>query len=362
MNPDAPPFIPTFTRAPLRRHVYSRAILKSLERDAVKAICEAPLTDVPSLSRVPVGFAALLTLPSATEWLNVAHVQLLVRRGRRSARHDVRRDGSRDKVGAASEGKKVSCHKCQQGPGPCAAIRDVVAAAVRRAASDRLGAALLQPGDVVRGLLQMALVFEARQSSLRLRALAERCPDVVDRVRQFLCGEGFHLPLPRVTAHQEWKTLNLMLKFDWIRDSRTRIFTEISKRWKKRHTQFEQFVYFFEYRDDRPVYPVKNMLTQSTKPVLVSVLSGDVLAVVLLARLGFFVPPDYYWDIFAFFEESLLRKSRDKRAYHLMRHLCLHLAERQSALRGDVFNPILPPREYSRWALVKEKKEGAEKV
>ncbi|KEG13994.1 hypothetical protein DQ04_00681180 [Trypanosoma grayi] len=328
MNPDASPFIPTFARAQIHRLTYSRAMLKEIEPSVADSICFAPLTEVQPTLRVPLDFAALLKLPHALELLNVGHVVSLVQSGQRRV---------------TGRGQSPRCIQCQEGPEACAGIRDLVASAVRRAASSRLGAALLQSGDVLRGLLQLALVFEARQSSLRLRALAERHPSVVDRIRQYLCGEGYHLPLPSVTAHEEWQALNSMLKFDWVRDNRTRIFTEISKRWKKRHTQFEQFVHFFEFRDDRPVHPVKNMLTHSAKPVLVSVLSGDVLAVVLLARLGFFVPPDYYWDIFPFFAESLRAPGSDGHMYDLMRHLCLHLAERQNALHGDLFNPIDPP-------------------
>ncbi|KAG8344317.1 hypothetical protein ERJ75_001446600 [Trypanosoma vivax] len=317
MNPDAQPFVPTFAR----RRVYSRAEMRRLEPLALEAIRCAPVASSPSSPRLPADFAALLArLPYADEILNVEHVASLMRDG------------------------PPSCSVCLHGPEPCNVVRETVAGVVRRAASSRLSAVLLQSGDVVQGLLQLALVFEARQSSLRLRMLAESHPMVVNRVRDFLCGEGYHLPLPKVTEHSQWQTLNSLLKFDWIRDNRTRIFTEISKKWKKRRTQFEQFVHFYEYRDARPVRRVKNMLTHCTKPVLVSLLSGDIFAVVILARLGFFVPPDYYWDIFPFFRETLLRKDRDGRLYSTMRHLCLHLAERQRAIRGDVYNPIEPPR------------------
>ncbi|RNF15603.1 uncharacterized protein Tco025E_05467 [Trypanosoma conorhini] len=344
MNPDAPPFIPTFARGKASRQVYTRATLKNVELAVIESISSAPLTDAQSTLRTPTDFAALLNLPCAIEWLDVAHVVSLVRRGQRLARNDPPHAASPGQREENTRGKRPCCIQCRQGPEACPLISEVVTNSVRRATCSRLGAAMLQSGDVVWGLLQMALVFEARQSSLRLRTLAERHPEVVDRIRQYLCGEGYHLPLPSVTAHEQWQALNSMLKFDWIRDSRTRIFTEISKRWKKRHTQFEQFVHFFEYRDDRPLHPVKNMLTHSAKPVLVSVLSGDVLAVVLLARLGFFVPPDYYWDIFPFFSQALLMGNGDGQMYHLMRHLCLHLEERQRALCRDVYNPIAPPR------------------
>ncbi|RNF04994.1 hypothetical protein TraAM80_04832 [Trypanosoma rangeli] len=347
MNPDAPPFIPTFARAKVNRQVYTRATLKNIELTVVQSIASAPLTDAQSTLRTPTDFAALLNRPYAIEWLDVAHVASLVRSGQRLARNVHPHAASRDQREVTMRSKQPCCTQCWRGPEACSFISEVVATSVRRAACSRLGAAMLQSGDVVWSLLQMALVFEARQSSLRLRTLAEQHPAVVDRIRQYLCGEGYHLPLPSVTAHEQWQALNLMLKFDWIRDSRTRIFTEISKRWKKRHTHFEQFVHFFEYRDDRPLHPVKNMLTHSAKPVLVSVLSGDVLAVVLLARLGFFVPPDYYWDIFPFFSQALLTGDGDGQMYHLMRHLCLHLEERQRALCRDVYNPIVPPRENS---------------
>ncbi|PWV13862.1 hypothetical protein C3747_40g248 [Trypanosoma cruzi] len=346
MNPDAPAFIPTFARDSVHRRVYTRATLKNIELNVIQNISCAPLTGAHLTLRTPKDFAALLKLPYAIEWLDVAHVVSLVRSGHRVVQKGPLHRDSCDQNHGKIDNKRPRCIQCQQGRETCTLIGEVVAASVRRAASSRLGAAMLQSGDVVWGLLQLALVFDARQSSLRLRLLAERHPGVVECIRQYLCGEGYHLPLPNVTAHEQWQALNSMLKFDWIRDSRTRIFTEISKRWKKRHTQFEQFVHFFEYRDDRPLHPVKNMLTHSAKPVLVSILSGDALAVVLLARLGFFVPPDYYWEIFPFFSESLLAGG-DGEMYHLMRHLCLYFDGRQRALRRDIFNPIAPPRSIS---------------
>ncbi|KAH9578315.1 hypothetical protein LSM04_001880 [Trypanosoma melophagium] len=347
MNPDARPFIPTFARSQNQRQVYSRAALKEIELSVVENIRSASLAKIKLIPPAPVNFVSLVKLPSALEFLNVDHVVTLVRSGECSTNAKTPLWSSRVQPNTLSSStRSVLPHpnQCQDGLEGCPIIQEVISSAVRKAASSRLGALLLQSGDVVLGLLQLALVFEARQSSLRLRLLAEQHPNVVNRIKEYLCGEGYHLPLPSVISHEDWQTLNSILKFDWIRDNRTRIFTEISKRWKKRHTQFEQFVHFFEYRDDRPLHPVKNMLTHSTTPVLVSVLSGDVMAVVLLARLGFFVPPDYYWDIFSFFAESLLPKSSDGEMYNLMRHLCLHLAERQQALRGDVFNPILPPQ------------------
>ncbi|CBH16233.1 hypothetical protein, conserved [Trypanosoma brucei gambiense DAL972] len=336
MNPEAPPFFPTFARAHSHRRVYSRAELKRIELSVVESIRRAPRTGVPSASALPVDFAALFArLPHAHEVLDVEHVAKLVEDGREPV------DGTR----ALIEGNRQPlCPECANGPEACEEVRGIVAGAVRRAASNRLSAVLLQSGNVVWGLIQLTLVFEAKQSSLRLRVLAERHPNIVSLIREYLCGEGYHLPLPKITEHKQWQELNSILKFDWIRDNRTRVFTEISRRWKQRHTQFEQFVHFFGYRDAKPQHQVKNMLTNCAKPVFISILSGDIVAVVLLARLEFFVPPDYYWDIFPYFAETLLKKGSDGKTYAVMRHLCQHFHERQQSLRKDVYNPIEPPR------------------
>nr|CCC94142.1 conserved hypothetical protein [Trypanosoma congolense IL3000] len=335
MNPDAPSFFPTFIQPAMRRRVYSREALKRLEPLAIDMIRSSPMETCSPALRLPVGFAALLSrLPHADEVLNVKHVAMLVESGH---------VGPSQPCGSVARGGWQPCQDCARGPEGCEHIRGVIAGALRQASSSRLAAVLLQSGSVIWGLIQLALAFEARQSSFRLRLLAERHPNVVPLIREYLCGEGYHMSLPKVTDHEQWRVLNATLKFDWIRDNRTRVFTEISKRWKARHTQFEQFVHFFGYRDAQPKHQVKTMLTHCAKPVFVSILSGDVVAVVLLARMGFFVPPDYYWNIFPHFAESLLRKGNDGTLYLLMRHLCLHFSVQQQALGKHVYNPIEPP-------------------
>ena len=132
----------------------------------------------------------------------------------------------------------------------------------------------------------------------------------------------------------------LRLKFNWIRDSLTPIYTELSKYWKKSHTPFEQFAHFLFFRDDRPCRQTKNMITHAQKPVLVAAIAGDVEAMVLLAELGFFVPPDYYWNL-PFMDAA--RKAMDPAVHATLRHLGVYYYAKMMAQRMDIFNPIDPP-------------------
>lgn len=160
-----------------------------------------------------------------------------------------------------------------------------------------LGPFLSQSGNVVKSQLQIELAFRFKKTSIKMRQLAEKCPEVVNLVRKFLCGDGFHIQPPPVQNHDQWSMLLERLKFDWIRDNKTKIFTELSKFWKKSHTPFEQFAHFFFYRDATPTHESKGMLTHRQKPIMVATLSGDIDAVVLLCDLGFYVPPDYFWEL-----------------------------------------------------------------
>ncbi|KPA76785.1 hypothetical protein ABB37_07604 [Leptomonas pyrrhocoris] len=326
---------------------YTKQLLLSLRPAAMEYVTRGPIVDHPPFLKIPEGFAHLLELPHALEYVNVdAATQLVEHRTyvspllssfgqSRAAESNVTAETEDD----IAHARLYNCAICAEGgPQPCPAIQRIIQRASKFAMSTKLGTALMQPALVVESLLRLALVFEAKQSSMRLRLLAERSPRVVHLVEEYLCGEGYHLPLPPVTAHEEWAAMNAMLKFDAIRDNKTRVITDLSKHWKKRRTQFEQFVHFFAFRDARPVRPAKNIITQSVKPGMVAMLTGDVTAVLLLHRLGFFIPPDYYWSVYPFLRQSL---GEGTLAYDVVRHLGLYVSSVQPT---DMYNPVERPR------------------
>lgn len=247
-----------------------------------------------------------------------------------SSSHDIAAEAMRDY-------HCVHCASARVHREPCPAVSMLMQQVHRLVLRSKYGACLMQTGEVVWGLLQLALVFEVKQSSLRMRRLAERCPAAVRVVAEYLCGDGYHMPLPAVTDHEAWSGLSQLLCFDAIRDNRTRIKTDLSKHWRRRRTPFEQFVFFFTHRDDRPRVQVRNIITRSVKPGMVAMLSGDVVAMVLLSRLGFFVPPDKYWRVYPFLKQSL---GEDTLLYSVVRHLARYLSCTQDP---NMYDPIGEP-------------------
>ncbi|KAK7198841.1 hypothetical protein NESM_000850100 [Novymonas esmeraldas] len=318
---------------------YTRQELLSLRAAAMEHVARDRRVDHPPFRKIPATFAPLLTLPFAMEYVNVdAVVQLVEHCPQTSPPLSSSMSASAEDARDDSAARRFACAVCAQGgPQPCAAVHALVHRLSRRVLSTTLGAALMQPRLVVESLLRLALVFDAKQSSLRLRLLAERSPLVVHLVEEYLCGEGYHLPLPPVAAHEDWAVLNAMLKFDAVRDNKTRVITDLSKHWRRRRTQFEQFVHFFAFRDARPVRPARNMITQSVKPGMVAMLTGDTTAMYLLHRLGFFTPPDYYWTVFPFLRQAL---GDGTATYDVVRHLGLYLSAVQPA---DMYNPVERP-------------------
>lgn len=319
---------------------YSKQRLLSLQPAALELVARGRIVDAPPYLKIPESFARLLTLPFALEYLNVGAASDLVQH--RPCTNPLFATSSLGSGRVEHDEKLLRnyhCLICSMGDEqPCFAVRQVLQRTTKHILSSRLSAALLQPPEVVWGLTQILLVFEAKQSSLRLRLLAERFPLVRHKVEEYLCGEGYHLPLPSVTAHEEWRRVNEILKFDAIRDNRTRIITDLSKHWKRRSTQFEQFVHFFSLRTARPVRQVKNMITHAVKSGMVAMLTGDLTALFLLHRLGFFVPPDYYWTVFPFLQQAL---GEGTLTHDVVRHVGAYLSSRQPA---DMYNPIERPR------------------
>eukprot|EP00658_Telonema_sp_P-2_P046372 TRINITY_DN3452_c0_g1_i5.p1 TRINITY_DN3452_c0_g1~~TRINITY_DN3452_c0_g1_i5.p1 ORF type:complete len:463 (-),score=133.23 TRINITY_DN3452_c0_g1_i5:456-1844(-) len=225
---------------------------------------------------------------------------------------------------------------------------DVVTTARHKAHKVVGGPFLAQSGDTVQGLLQVELVFRFKGSNMRLQQIGQHHPNIVSRVQEYLCGEGFHVRCPKISDHILWKSLLERLRFDWIRDNKTRIFTELSKQWKKLNTPFEQFCHFYFFRTARPAHDCKGMLTHSQKPIMVAALTGDVDAVVQLADLGFFVPPDYYWQLLSFMVAGAIGAGHiDGATLFAMRQVLALLHERQeekvrTGAMQAAFNPISP--------------------
>lgn len=349
---------PLSSSSPAGRRVrYTKEQLRAIEPVAMDWIRRGGVVDSLPFLHLPVTFAPLLQQPFALEYVDVNSATALVE-GQPHHPPDAAVQPSSSSFAStpahstsgyltgneATDIRNYHCQICAQGgPEPCPALADVIRTTSKYVMSTRRGACLMQSADVVWGLLQLALVFEAKQSSMRLRLLAERHPHIVRLVAEYLCGEGYLLPLPPIIAHDEWKAMMTMLKFDAIRDNRTRIITDVSKHWKKRHTQFEQFVFFFGFRDHRPPSAtVKNVVTRSVKPGMVAMLSGDLQAMLLLHRLGFFIPPGYYWEVFPFLRQAL---GDGTLAYDVVRHLGLYLSSKQD--NASMFNPIEPPRTAS---------------
>lgn len=335
MNPSAKEFVPKWVQVsplvrPTNKFRYTKEAMKALQLKVEDSIRQGPVTDFPPFKAIPQSLQYYLTLRHYIEFIDIDHATAVVE-GSSAHQND--------------PAMNFYCVQCSKGPHACAAIADIVVNIRRREKENVLGAFLFQPGRVVMGLVEMLLVFESKKSSLRMRMLKEKAPKAIQLVKEYLCGEGFHIPAPPVTAHDQWRVLMQKLKFDFIRDSRTIIFTELSKYWKKSHTQFEQFAHFLHFRDDVPTHRTKNMITHSQKPVIVAALSGDVDALVMLSELGFFVPPDYYWT-FPFFKEA----SRDEKTMSVLRHLCVYYYQRQSERNtrneggsSPIQRPISPP-------------------
>ncbi|CCW66147.1 unnamed protein product [Phytomonas sp. Hart1] len=356
-----------FPQRDLRSKVirYSKAELLQIQETVLHAVAHGPVVDVPPFKGVPVSLAGLLRLPYALEYIDIeASVALAKNTGLcahptswgmpgvetaissgfaifsfddspMGVAVDRARAGNTKNLNELNRGPGTHlCPICAHACGPCAVLDPVFRQITQRLLRTRLGACLLQSDNVVWAQLQLALVFESKKSSLRMRLLAEKHPAVVRRVGEYLYGEGYHLRLPVVTAHNEWRELTKMLKFDAIRDNLTRIKTDLSKRWRQYHTPFEQFVFFFSFRDDRPKGVVKNVVTQSVKPGMVAILTGDLMAMYLLHKLGFFIPPDYYWEVFLFMKRSVGKHGTPQ---DLVRHFALHLSSKQCP---NIFNPV----------------------
>ena len=273
LNPSANAFVPSWASS---RKRYTNQQLCSLRTHSLQTLKDAGWTAAGPFNRLPGPVADVIaSCPRSFEFIDM------------------------DAAGAIMEGSKPKAVVVL--PPTVVLDEDVrteqlVLATRKRCNGYVLGPFLSQNGNVVRGLLQIEMAFKFKKTSVKMRQLGES-PNIISIVREYLCGEGFHVQAPAVHNHEHWAMLMERLKFDWIRDNRTKIFTELSKFWKKSNTPFEQFVHFFFYRDSEPNHESKGMLTHRQKPIMVATLAGDVDAVVLLCDLGFYIPPDYFWEL-----------------------------------------------------------------
>lgn len=211
-------------------------------------------------------------------------------------------------------------------------------------------ACLSQPVHIFRSLLQLSLVLESKRGSSRLRWITEKYPALRDRILDFLCGvfsqpsngsrhggddlpvhdvaevgrgtispslsstsaSPLYVPLPPVTAHEEWEEMICWLGFDGVRDNRTRVITDFSRHWKRRTIAYDQFIFFYSFRDHQPSTPVMNIITRSVKPGMVAMLCMNQHAMQLLHHHEFFIPEDHYWDMFPYLEEAAAAAVREQ--------------------------------------------------
>ncbi|CCW63055.1 unnamed protein product [Phytomonas sp. EM1] len=344
---------------------YTRAELLQVQKAVLQDVAQGPIVDMPPFKGVPLLLTPFLKLAYALEYIDV-EASIARARDAGTQGHEIPCGVSVmatgvspasvmpssspfliDSVVDQKRAKNNNTHShdhcgvrthpcliCMQGCSPCPMLSTLLRQITQQLLRARLSACLLQSNEVVWAQLQLALVFEAKKSSLRMRLLAEKHPEVVRKVAEYLYGEGYHLRLPAVTAHDEWTQLMKMLKYDAIRDNATRIKTDLSKRWRRYHTPFEQFVFFFSFRDDRPNGAVRNVVTRSVKPGMVAILTGDLVAMYLLHKLGFFIPPDYYWEVFPFMKRSVGKHAAPQ---VLVRHFALYLSSKQCP---DIYNPV----------------------
>ncbi|CAD2217830.1 hypothetical protein, conserved [Angomonas deanei] len=316
----------------LGRTRYTVDEIRALEEVSLQRIRQGFIVDSPPFLKIPYDFAQLLHAPHALEFLDVDSASALVEGCRYSS--PLTTDFANHNLSIYD----YTCPTCSAGELPCEAAAEVLRDVKRRLLGTRLGAILLQGPEVVWGQIQLALVFEMKQSSLRLRMLAEKNPGIPRLVGEYLYGEGYHILIPPVTAHDDWADMNSLLKFDFILKNKTRVKTDLSKQWRKRNTQFEQFAYFFSFRDDVPEQnSTLNMITRSVKPGMIAMLSGDIAAMVLLANLEFLIPYDYFWSVFPFLDDAF---GSDSPQYSLIRHVGLYLSSKQ---KSNKFNPIVNP-------------------
>eukprot|EP00796_Vickermania_ingenoplastis_P004167 gene4167-3008_t len=319
-------------RAAGLRRVYSRDQLLALRAPALRRLGETKAKHVEPYGVVPMSFA--LMAEAADQHAAALDFPTGPRRTRRL--HEEFLDGR-----AAARLPRYpcpqqlySCAVCAAGGAACKRVQgwlDEIREETRAPTGSRALRCLAQPPEVFRNLLRMSMALESKRGSSRLRWIVEQYPQVSDRVRTFLCGDVNYVPLPPVTAHEEWEEMIVTMGFDAIRDNRTRIITDFSRHWKRRTIPYEQFVFFYDFRDRHPPATVKNIVTRPLKPGMVAMLSMNLRAMELLHHHNFLMPEDEYWEVFRFLEAAA---GGNTAKYYKVRHLGLYLSSTQGELRA----------------------------
>lgn len=319
------------------RRVYSRSQLLSLRRQSVNLLL-SDLVLLEPYGLVPRRFEALASTasaPSTSPRSRVAYEELLDGRSAAQLASDCTGSSTRDywcPVCSAATSKDST---------PCEYIRllrqRLQSQLAEKVCTSNAIQCLLQPPEVFQNLLLLSLASEHKRGSARLRWMSEEHPTVLQRIRTFLCGEEDYVPLPAVTDHTAWKEMMELMGLDSVRDNRTRILTDLSKHWKRRTTPYEQFVFFYDFKNHSPPAPTKNIVTLSVKPGMVAMLRMDVVAMYLLHHHNFFIPEDHYWDVFRYLDTAVV----ERRLYNEVRHFGLFLSGTQRGL--SLFSPIEQP-------------------
>ena len=338
---------PKFKGKPLK---YTQSQLLAVKKDVWKRLSEAAETeervDHPPFHGVPKSFVPFFNIERAhLDIINWESPLMAMNHTGPPPPYDRDQRSVRPRSGSnGGENADIPSHHCitcaNIRSGACDFIASVVQAAKNREKAHGHGF-LSQGGEVIHSAVALLLTFDHRQTSRKMKKLAEKYPKVKSLVNEFLCGEGFHIPPPNIADEEAWGRLISRLRLDWIRDNRTKVYTELSKYWKRSHTQFEQFAHLLFYRDAMPNFQTKGMITHSQKPVLVACIAGDVDAVVLLAEMGFFVLADVFWDMLPYFKEL------NPRTYTTLRHLCVYYFKKQqrrlTLATSYHISPALPP-------------------
>jgi hypothetical protein len=79
-------------------------------------------------------------------------------------------------------------------------MTSVIENAKKNWSKSAVGAFMMQSPDVIAHSLLLLQVFEGKRTSIKMRNLKDKCPKVVGIIKAYLCGDGFHISPPPITA------------------------------------------------------------------------------------------------------------------------------------------------------------------
>jgi hypothetical protein len=208
--------------------------------------------------------------------------------------------------------------------GACEQMQELIKASLKdcRNPTTRGLTFLCQKPEVIFSQLRVAVAFDPKRAPRKMREMPKKC---IDRVKQFLCGDGFHFPPPAQNDHASWQRFSSALKFDLIMNNQTPIFAGLGKFWKRNHTDFEKFCHFLFWRDEPANPNNRGMIQHFQIPVIVACVSGDIDAAVMLMHMNFFVLSDEYLWGFPF-----MRLNVDPLKASVLRHLTRYFFRKQT--------------------------------